>query len=105
MKERIKKIQERMEYDHKFREAITRVKPKRNFWGIAGIIIFFFLPEWVVSIWQDELISWAHLHAFTEPLELQRWLYGELEEMFMAGVSWVNLTIGTLLLFWIIGSK
>lgn len=100
MKEKLKKIQTHIDNDPKLKEAVSRIKPQKNFWGIAGVILFFFLPELITYIWQAELIDWAHLHSLTEPLEMQRWMYGQLEEMFASGVSWVNLTIGSLLLWW-----
>jgi hypothetical protein len=102
MKNKIKEIQNRIEHDPKLKEAVVRMKPQKNFWGLAGIVLFFFIPELVVYLWQDELISWAHTHSLTEPLALQRWLFGELEEMFKAGVSWFNLMLGTLFLFWVL---
>ena len=105
MKEKIKKIQKRIDSDPKLKEAVEKIKPKKSIWGILGIVVFFFLPELVTYIWQDELISWAHLHSVTEPLDMQRWLYTQLEEMFASGVSWVNIGLGVLLLVWVWKSK
>jgi hypothetical protein len=102
MKDKIKEIQNRIEHNPKLKEAVNRMKPQKNFWGITGIILFFFLPELVTYIWQDELISWSHEHSITEPLEMQRWIFGQLEEMFRAGVSWLNLTLGSLFLWWVL---
>ena len=104
MKDKIKKIQTRMENNPKFNEAVTRIKPKKNFFGIAGIVLFFFLPEVAVYIWQDELVSWSHLHSITEPSSELRWIFTQLENMFSLGVSWVNLALGSLLLLWIFKS-
>jgi len=101
MKEKIKEIQNRIDQDPKLKEAVSRIKPKKTFWGIAGIILFFFLPELLTYIWQDALIAWAHVHSINEPLSTQRWLYGELEEMFISGVSWFNITLGSVLLIWV----
>jgi len=105
MKEKIKVIKERLEHDPKFQKALKSQKPKKSVWGVLGIILFFFLPELVTYIWQDELINWAHLHSITEPLEMQRWLYRMLEKTFADGVSWLNLTVGTLLLLWLVKSE
>jgi len=104
MKEKLKKIQTKIDSDPKLKEAVERIKPQRNFWGIFGIVIFFFLPELITYIWQDELIEWAHRYSIMEPLEMQRWLYTQLEKMFSSGVSYVNLTIGALFLFWVLKS-
>ena len=81
------------------------MKPQRNFWGIAGIVLFFFVPELVTYIWQDELVSWAHLHAITEPFAPIRKMYAMLEEMFRDGVSWVNVGLGVLFLWWAFSSR
>jgi hypothetical protein len=105
MRDKIKEIQNRIDQDSKLKEAVTRIKPKKTLWGIAGIILFFFLPELITFIWQDALINWAHTHSITEPLSMQRWLYGELEEMFISGVNWFNITLGVLLLLWVWRSK
>ena len=105
MREKIKEIQERIDHDPKLKEAVERIKPKKNIWGILGIILFFFVPELLTYIWQDELINWAHTHGMTEPLAMQRWLYGELEEMFISGVNWLNITLGVLLLLWVWRAK
>lgn len=105
MKEKIKEIQARIDSDPKLKEAVEKIKPKKSIWGILGIVMFFFVPELVTYIWQDELISWSHLHSVTEPLEMQRWLYTQLEEMFASGVSWFNIGLGVLLLVWVGKSK
>jgi len=100
MKEKIKAIQARMEQDPKLKKAVTQLKPQKSFWGIAGVVIFFFLPELVTFLWQEELVSWSHLHSLTEPASSLRWLFTQLEEMFASGVSYVNLVLGSLLLWW-----
>ena len=105
MKARIEAVKHRIENDPKMQEAIGRIKPKRTFWGIAGIVLFFFVPELITYIWQPELVAWAHLHSITEPLALQRTLYTQFEKMFADGVSWLNIGIGVLLLVWVWRSK
>ena len=100
MREKIKNIQERINQDPKIRESVGRIKPERNFWGISGIVLFFFLPELVTFLWQDELVSWAHLHSITESSSSLRWIFTQFEEMFASGVSWVNIILGSLLLWW-----
>ena len=105
MRNKIKDIQNKIDQDPKLQKAVDSIKPKKSVWGVLGIILFFFLPELITYIWQDELVDWAHLHSITEPLEMQRWVYSELEEMFRSGVSWFNLIIGSLLLLWLLKSK
>jgi len=105
VRNKIKHIQNKIDQDPKLQKAVDSIKPKKGIWGILGIILFFFLPEAITYIWQNELVNWAHLHSITEPLAMQRWLYAELEDMFASGVSWLNLTIGSLLLLWVLKSK
>ncbi len=105
MRNKIKHIQTKIDQDPKLQKAVASIKPKKSVWGVLGIILFFFLPELITCIWQDELIDWAHLHSITEPLEMQRWVYLELEGMFRSGVSWFNLLVGSLLLLWLLKSK
>jgi hypothetical protein len=105
MKEKLRKFNERVENDLKLKKAVDSIRPKRTFWGVAGIVAFFFLPELITFIWQPELIDWAHHHAITEPLAMQRMLYNQLEKMFADGVSWANIGIGVLLLVWVWRAK
>ena len=105
MKGKIKEIKAHIDNDPKLIDAVENIKPKKSILGILGILVFFFLPELVTYIWQDELISWAHVHSITEPLEIQRWLYTQLEEMFASGVSWFNIGLGVLFLVWVGKSK
>jgi hypothetical protein len=105
VKEKIKKIKTHIDQAPKFQKAVASIKPKKTVWGILGIIVFFFLPELMTYLWQDELINWSHAHSVTEPLALQRMLYSQLEGMFIAGVSFINLVIGSLLLLWVLKSK
>ena len=105
MRNKIKHIQTKIDQDPKLQKAVASIKPKKGLWGIVGIILFFFLPEAITYIWQNELINWSHVHSITEPLAMQRWLYSELEDMFASGVSWFNLLIGGLLLLWLLKSK
>ncbi len=105
MKDKIKKIQNRIDNDPKLKETISSIKPQKTFWGIMGIILFFFLPELITYIWQPELVNWFHSHSLTERLSIQRWLCKQFEDMFASGVSWFNITFGMVMLFWVLRSK
>lgn len=105
MKEKIKTIQRELENDPKFQEALGRLKPQWNLWGIAGVVFFFFLPELITAIWQKPLVAWTHLHTLTEPFAPMRGLYAMLESIFADGVSWVNIGLGVVLLWWAAKSR
>ena len=100
MTRKIRIIQQRLENDPKFQDALSRLRPEWSFWGVAGVVLFFFVPELITAIWQEPLIQWTHLHSITEPLSLMREMYAMLEEMFRDGVSWVNIGLGVLFLWW-----
>ncbi|MCB4743910.1 MAG: hypothetical protein LGB07_04830 [Sulfurovum sp.] len=105
MRKKITQIQEHIANDPKLKQAVGRIKPERTIWGVLGVVLFFFVPELVTYIWQSELIEWAHLHSIIEPLSQIRWMYTALESMFKDGVSWLNITVGILLLVWMLKSK
>jgi len=105
MTEKIKTIQQHLENDPKFQEALEKVRPEWSLWGVAGVILFFFVPEIITAIWQEPLVHWAHLHSITEPLTPMRKMYAMLEEMFADGVSWVNIGLGVLFLWWAAKSR
>ncbi len=105
MKQKVQKIQERINSDPKLKEAVEKIKPKKTVWGILGIVLFFFIPELVTYIWQEELVDWAHLHSITEASSSVRMIYRQLEKMFLSGVSWFNIILGLLLLFWVMRSS
>ena len=105
MKQKLKQIQQRIDTDPKLQKAVKSIKPQKSIWGILGIVVFFFVPEIITYIWQEELIAWSHVHAVSEPIVTQRWIYKQLEEMFISGVSYVNITVGAVLLFWVLHSK
>ena len=37
--------------DPKMQEAFLSMKPAKNIWGVAGVILFFFVPEITAYIW------------------------------------------------------
>jgi hypothetical protein len=57
-----------LKYDPKFQEAVERWRSEWSFCGIMGVVLFFFVPEIVITIWQKPLIYWVHLYSITEPL-------------------------------------
>jgi hypothetical protein len=105
MTEKIRNIHLRLENDPKFQERVNKIRPQWSIWGITGVIFFFFVPEIITAIWQEPLIHWAHLHSITEPMAPMRKMYALLEEMFVSGVSWVNIGLGLLFLWWAFASS
>jgi len=101
MKKRIISIAKRVGRNPVLQKSAQSLKPKRSIWGILGVVLFFIVPEIAGFIWGDEIRDWAHAGTLTEPTEMGRRLYWLLEKLFEDGGSWVNLSIGVLLLAWL----
>ena len=85
----------------KTKEAILSMKPKKNFWGIAGTILFFIVPEIIAYIWGAEITQFAKAQlAVSQPL-LDEQYYKLLAMAFEDGMSWFNLLVGFALLVWL----
>jgi len=41
MTRKIKIIQQRLENNPKFQDALSRLRPEWSFWGVAGVVLFF----------------------------------------------------------------
>ncbi len=80
---------------------LNLIKPSRTIWGISGILLFFILPE-IIGFWKGrEIASWAHFHFLQEPSLIGRINYWLLEKLFKDGGSYINLSIGLGLLYWL----
>ncbi len=81
------------------KQSIEQLKPKKTFWGILGVAIFFILPEIVAFIWGGDITAWTQHHLSQSlPLE-EEYKYKAIEMMFGEG-SWFNLLFGLGLLVW-----
>ena len=101
MKKRIKTAAERAAKNPVLRKSAQSLKPSQSIWGVLGVLLFFIVPEIIGFIWGEELTVWAHAKTVTEPTETGRRLYWLLEQIFKDGGSWINLSIGVLLLVWL----
>ena len=101
MKKRIRSAANRVARNSVLQKSAQSLKPKRSIWGVFAVIFFFIIPEIVGFIWGEEIRDWAHAQILSEPTEMGRKLYWLLEKLFEDGGSWVNLSIGVLLLVWL----
>jgi len=101
VKERLKHAARRTAENPVLRKSAESLKPKRNIWGVLGVLLFFILPEIAAFIWGKEITAWAHEKTLTDPTEAGRKLYWLIEKLFEDGGSYVNLGIGILLLLWL----
>ncbi len=98
---RFKRAADRAAKNPVLRQSIQSLKPATNLWGVAGVFLFFILPE-LIGFWRgSEIAKWAHSQGLEEPSSIGRALYRLLEMLFEDGGSWVNLTIGVVLLIWL----
>ncbi len=101
MKKHIKTIATRMENNPAFQKSLQSLKPNKSVWGILGVLLFFIAPEIAGFFWGEELTTWAHTGTVTEATESGRHLYWIVEKLFEDGGSWINLSLGVLLLVWL----
>jgi hypothetical protein len=101
MRERFRSAARRASENPVLRRSARSLKPTPSLWGIAGVLLFFILPE-IIGFWRGKAIAqWAHAQALQEPSAMGRSVYWILEKLFEEGGSWVNLGIGIALLVWI----
>ena len=101
MKKRIRSAADRVAKNPVLQKSVQSLKPDRSVWGVLGVVFFFFVPEIVGFIWGEEITGWAHAQTLSEPTEIGRKVYWVLEKLFEDGGSWINLSIGVLLLVWL----
>jgi hypothetical protein len=101
MKKRIISVAERAAKNPVLQKSAQSLKPNRSILGVLGVLLFFIVPEIVGFIWGEEITDWAHAQTLSEPTEIGRKLYWVLEKLFEDGGSWINLSIGVLLLVWL----
>jgi hypothetical protein len=101
VKKRLRKAAQRAARNPVLRQNARSMKPTPTLWGIAGVLLFFILPE-IIAFWRGhEIALWAHAHYLEEPDRILRLNYWLLEKIFEEGGSWLNLGIGVALLAWI----
>ena len=101
MKKRIRAVASRVAKNPVLQKSAQSLKPNRSILGVLGVVLFFFVPEIIGFIWGKEIAIWAHAQILSEPTEVGRKLYWALEKLFESGGSWINLSIGVLLLVWL----
>lgn len=101
MKKRIRSVADRIAKNPVLQKSAQSLKPTRSILGVLGVVFFFIFPEIAGFIWGEEIADWAHAQTLSEPTEAGRKLYWVLEKLFEDGGSWVNLSMGVLLLVWL----
>lgn len=98
MKNKIKNLKE----NEKFQENLQKMKPKRNIWGILGVILFFFVPEYFKVQYSKEIHEWIVNLAQNYPNEqIKEMLITTSSKLFDGTVSILNISLGIAFLVWI----
>lgn len=83
------------------KKALHSMKPKKNLWGIGGVILFFIVPEFIAYIWGADITEFAKNELLTVEVFLEQKYYELLVMLFEEGMSYLNLAIGIALLAWL----
>ncbi len=92
MKYRVRINQEKLE------ELKKELKPGHSWWALAGIIIFFFIPEIAAFFWGDEITKYFALKEQHSSDYLHKLLYRKLKSL--GENSILNLALGIGFLIW-----
>ncbi|MDD2652571.1 MAG: hypothetical protein PHX44_05930 [Sulfurimonas sp.] len=82
-------------------KVLQDMKPQKNFWGISGVVLFFFVPEIIAFFWGADITAYAKGELLTPHDFLETQYYELLIMLFEEGVSYFNLAIGIALLVWL----
>ena len=98
MKEKLNNLKNNPEFQAKLQE----MKPKRNIWGILGVVLFFFVPEVVNVLWHVEITAWITELIKSAPVTpMSRLLEWMTDKAFTGEISFFNIGLGIAFLVWI----
>lgn len=84
--------------EEKLKKLKKQLQPGRSWWALVGIIVFFFLPEFIAYIWGDEIVKYFTILEHNSTDFLHRFLYKQLKSL--GENSLFNLSLGLLFLIW-----
>ncbi len=89
-----------------FQEKLQQMKPKRNIWGVLGVMLVFFVPEVVNYFYSVEINLWIQELAQTTPnQDIGNLLAWSSEKIFTGEISWFNIGLGVAFLVWMFRDK
>ena len=98
MKQKLDNLKNNKEFQDKLKE----MKPKRNIWGVLGVVLFFFVPELVNVLWYVEITAWIkELIESAPPSKLSELLEWATGSLFTGKISFLNIGLGMAFLVWI----
>lgn len=101
MKTKIKQKTQKLIQNPATKKALLSLKPERSLWGVAGVVLFFIVPEIIAFIWGDEITRFAKEALLVHPSGIKHYWYEFLVMLFESGGSWINLLLGIVLLVWL----
>lgn len=83
-------------------DKLQQLKPKRNIWGVLGVILLFFVPEIVNAIWYKEIKEWIFNQIGSSPqTPMSEPLKWATDQVFTGEISYLNIGLGIAFLVWI----
>ena len=102
MKQKLNNIKTNLKNNPEFQEKLQQMKPKRNIWGLLGVVLVFFVPEIMSYFYSVEINQWVTNLAQTAPnQEIATLLEWSSEKLFNGEVSWLNIGLGVAFLVWL----
>jgi len=101
MKQKLNNIKTNLKNNPEFQEKLQQMKPKRNIWGLLGVVLVFFVPEIMSYFYSIEINQWVTELAQTAPnQEIDSLLEWSSKNLFNGEVSWLNIGLGVAFLVW-----
>lgn len=98
----MKKKLENLKNNQAFQNKLQEMKPKRNIWGVLGVVLFFFVPELVNALWHVEITVWIkEIIESAPPSGLSKGLEWATDSLFTGEISFFNIGLGVVFLVWI----
>ena len=96
---RVQQKLERIKAHPVTQKTMEQLKPKKTFWSLISVALFFIVPEVVALIWGTDIKAYTQSHL-SQPLPLEdRYRYKAIEMLF-TDPSYFNLLFGIGLLVW-----
>jgi hypothetical protein len=82
----------------KLEELKKQLAPSKSWWGLVGIIVFFFIPEIIAYFKGDEIVAYFKVLENSSSNVVIKYLYKQLESL--GRNSYFNITLGLLFVVW-----
>ena len=81
----------------KLEEVKSQLKPGRSYWALAGIILFFFVPEIIALFWGESIVSFFQAKE-AEATGAYKLIYKTLQSL--GENSLFNIALGVAFVVW-----